>query len=76
MSSADRLHEPKSWRLGTGLLALLAICLVPAVAGAALYLCHLRDTALRDAYRAADLVAIGTSDRLRWRLQDAEALLA
>ena len=76
MSSADRLHEPKSWRLGTGLLALLAICLVPAVAGAALYLSHLRDTALRDAYRAADLVAIGTSDRLRWLLQDAEAMLA
>jgi PAS domain S-box-containing protein len=65
-----------SWRLGTGLLALLAICLVPAVAGAALYLNHLRDTALRDAYRAADLVAIGTSDRLRWLLQDAEAMLA
>ena len=65
-----------SWRLGTGLLALLAICLVPAVAGAALYLNHLRDTALRDAYRAADLVAIGTSERLRWLLQDAEAMLA
>jgi len=31
---------------------------------------------LRDAYRAADLVAIGTSDRLRWLLQDAEAMLA
>ena len=40
------------------------------------YLNHLRDTALRDAYRAADLVAIGTSERLRWLLQDAEAMLA
>ncbi len=55
---------------------MLAICLVPAVAGAMLYLNHLRDTALHDAYRAADLVAIGTSDRLRWLLQDAEAMLA
>lgn len=72
----ERLHEPRSWRLATGLLALLAICLVPAVAGAALYLNHLRDMALRDAYRAADLVAIGTSERLRWLLQDAEAMLA
>ncbi len=76
MSSDNRLDEPMSWRLGTGLLVLLAICLVPAVAGAALYLNHLRDMALRDAYRAADLVAIGTSERLRWLLQDAEAMLA
>lgn len=71
-----RLQQPRSWRLGTGLLALLAICLVPAVAGAALHLNHLREMALRDAYRAADLVAIGTSERLRWLLQDAEAMLA
>ena len=76
MASDDRPHEPTSWRLGTGLLALLAICLVPAVAGAALYLNHLRDMALRDAYRAADLVAIGASVSLRWLLQDAEAMLA
>jgi len=65
-----------SWRLGTGLLALLAICLVPALAGAVVYLNHLRAMALRDAYREADLVALGTSDRLRWLLQDAEAMLA
>jgi len=76
MASNDRIDEPTSWRLGTGLLALLAICLVPAVAGVALYLNQLRDMALRDAYRSADLVASGTSDSLRWLLQDAEALLA
>jgi len=65
-----------SWKLGTGVLALLAICLVPAVVGAAVYLNHLREMALRDAYGAADLVATGTSERLRWLLQDAEAMLA
>ncbi len=57
-------------------MALLAICLVPAVVGAALYLDHLRGTALRDAYGVADLVATGTTESLRWLLLDAEAMLA
>jgi signal transduction histidine kinase len=41
-----------------------------------LYLHHLRGTALRDAYGAADLVATGTTESLRWLLLDAEAMLA
>jgi signal transduction histidine kinase len=75
-TAEDTAHAARSWNLGSGLLTLLAICLVPAVVGAALYLQHLRDTALRDAYGAADLVATGTSESLRWLLQDAEAMLA
>ncbi len=75
-SAADRSDGRQAWNLAGSLAALLAICLVPAVAGAALYLTHLRDTALRDAYGAADLVATGTSESLRWLLLDAEAMLA
>jgi signal transduction histidine kinase len=75
-SADDSPNAPRSWGLASGLLALLAICLVPAVVGAAIYLHHLRDTAMRDAYGAADLVATGTSESLRWLLGDAEAMLA
>ena len=66
----------RSWKLDTGLRSLVAICLVPAVVGAIVYLNRQRETALHDAYRTADLVAIGTSEQLRWLLQDAEAMLA
>ena len=74
--SAATARVARSWKLDTGLLSLLGICLVPAVVGAVLYLHRQRETALHDAYRTADLVAIGTSEQLRWLLQDAEAMLA
>ena len=74
--SAATARVARSWKLDTGLLSLLGICLVPAVVGAVLYLHRQRETALHDAYRTADLVAIGTTEQLRWLLQDAEAMLA
>ena len=75
-SAAESPQGVRAWNLASSLAALLAICLVPAVVGAALYLHHLRSSALRDAYGAADLLATGTSESLRWLLMDAEALLA
>lgn len=75
-SDEDSSHGARSWNLASGLLALLAICLVPAVVGAGLYLQHLRDTAVHEAYGAADLVATGTSESLHWQLLDAQAMLA
>ncbi len=74
--SAAAARVTRSWKLDTGLLSLLAICLVPAVVGALIYLHRQRETALHDAYRTADLVAVGTSEQLRWLLLDAEAMLA
>ena len=62
--------------LRAGLLLMLAIGLVPALAGTALYLRQLRDLALRDAFNQADLMAVGTAERLRWLMQDAQAMLA
>ncbi len=61
--------------LSAGLLLLLAIGLVPALAGTAWYLYHMRELALRDAYAQAELIAASTAERLQWRLQDAQALL-
>jgi len=61
--------------LSAGLL-LLAIGLLPALAGSAWYLHHARKLAVQDAFAQADLMAIGTVERLRWLLQDAESMLA
>ena len=64
------------WGLRAGLLLLLAIGLVPALAGTAWYLHHTRMLAVREAFTQADLMANGTVERLRWLLQDAEVTLA
>ena len=55
---------------------LLAIGLLPALAGAAWYLHQLRTLALRDAFAQADLMANMTAEALRWQVQDAQALMA
>lgn len=62
--------------LSAGLLLLLAIGLVPSLVGIVWYLNHSREAALRDAYAQADLVATSTTERLRWLMQDAEAMLS
>ncbi len=62
--------------LRTGLLLMLAIGLLPAIAGTAWYLRQLRDIAVQDAFEQAIVVAGGTSERLRWMLQDAQGMLA
>ena len=63
------------WRLRTSLWLLLAIGLLPALAGTGWYLVQLRQTALRDAYAQTDLMAAGTAEALRWVVQDAQAML-
>jgi hypothetical protein len=55
---------------------MLAIGLLPAIAGTAWYLRQLRDLAVQDAYEKAIFVATETSERLRWLLQDAQGMLA
>ena len=62
--------------LSSALLLLLAIGLLPALAGTAWYLNHMRVLALRDAFAQADLLAIGTTERLRWLVQDAQAVMS
>ena len=63
-------------RLSAGLLLLLAIGLLPALAGTAWYLVHMRELAQRDAFAQAELIATGTAERLQWRLRDALAMMA
>lgn len=75
------MDEPPTQRrrplgLRTGLWFMLAIGLLPALAGTAWYLRQLRDVAVRDAFAQADLVAIGTAESLRWLMQDAQAMMA
>ena len=62
--------------LSAGLLLLLAIGLLPALAGTAWYLVHMRELALRDAFAQAELIATSTAEQLQWRLQDALAMMA
>ena len=62
-------------RLRTNLWLLLAIGLLPALAGTVWYLVQLRQTALRDAYAQTDLMAAGSAEALRWVVQDAQAML-
>ena len=62
-------------RLRTNLWLLLAIGLLPALAGTGWYLVQLRQTALRDAYAQTDLMAAGSAEALRWVVQDAQAML-
>jgi signal transduction histidine kinase len=66
-------RAPSSLR--TRLLLLLAIGMLPALAGTAAYLQQLREVALREAYAQADLLAVATAEKLRWLLQDAQATL-
>lgn len=74
--------RPRAWRwmrrphgLRAGLWLLMAIGLLPALAGTVWYLLQLRDLALRDAFAQADLMASGTAEALRWQVQDAQVLL-
>lgn len=67
------LRRPQGLR--TGLWLLLAIGLLPALAGTVWYLLQLRDQAMRDAFAQADLMASGTAEALRWQVQDAQVLL-
>jgi len=66
----------RPYGLRTGLLVMLAIGLVPALAGTAWYLRHLRDIAVTEAFNQAIFVANDTSERIRWLLQDTQAMLA
>lgn len=68
------LHGPRGLR--AGLWMLLAIGLLPALAGTGWYLHQLRQLALRDAFAQADLMASGTAEVLRWQVQDTQLLLA
>ncbi len=71
-----RLIARLNARLSAGLWLLLAIGLLPALAGTAWYLFQMRELALRDAFAQADLIATNTAERLQWRLQDAQAMMA
>ena len=62
--------------LRAGLWLLLAIGLLPALAGTLWHLLHLRNLAMRDAFAQADLMASGTAAALHWQVQDAQVLLA
>ena len=74
----------RGWSMVTGrpfglrswLLSMLAIGLLPAMAGTVWYLGQLREVAVRDAFAQADLVARGTAESLRWLMQDAQAMMA
>ncbi len=62
--------------LRASLWLLLAIGLVPALAGTGWYLHQLRQLAMQDAFAQADLMANGAAEALRWQVQDTQALLA
>jgi signal transduction histidine kinase len=66
----------RPWGLRAALWLLLAIGLLPSLAGTAWYLQQLHQLALRDAFAQADLMANVTSESLRWQVQDAQAMLA
>ncbi len=68
------LHQPRGLR--TWLWLLLAIGLLPALAGTGWYLHQLHQLAMRDAFAQADLMANGTAEALRWQVQDAQVLMA
>jgi len=78
-SSPSATARPRPRRtpgLRAGLWLLLAIGLLPALAGTVWYLVQLRDLAMRDAFAKADLMANGTAAALHWQVQDAQVLLA
>jgi signal transduction histidine kinase/HAMP domain-containing protein len=62
--------------LRAGLWWLIAIALLPALAGTVWHLLQLRQIAMRDAYAKTDLMAAGTAEALRWVVQDAQAMVA
>ena len=68
------LRRPRGLRAGLWLL--LAIGLLPALAGTVWYLNQLRQLALRDAFAQADLMAGSAAEALRWQVQDTQALMA
>lgn len=62
--------------LDAGLVALLAIGIVPFVAMSVWYLGAMRDEAVDRAYRESDLVASASAASTRWMLEDAREVLA
>jgi signal transduction histidine kinase len=80
VSAPGRTHQAGTHRprpgLRAGLWLLLAIGLLPALAGTGWYLVQLRQIAMHDAFVKTDLMGGGTAEALRWVVQDAQAMLA